>query len=75
MKKNYERLKEIQAQYPELTFDNIGYQYLSREVQESHAEIIQEVESILRGEIKNFVKFFNFKPRKDGSIAVRCDYI
>jgi hypothetical protein len=75
MKKNYERLKEIQATYPDLTYRNIGYQYLSNYVKESHAEIIQEVESILREEIEGFSEFNNFVPNKHNeSFRVRCQF-
>tara|TARA_R110000851_G_scaffold11938_2_gene41408 strand:- start:441 stop:869 length:429 start_codon:yes stop_codon:yes gene_type:complete len=70
---NYNRLKEIQKQYPKLTFDNDGYQYIRKELEE-HKEQVEEINSILSKEILGFSKFFNFKPRKDGSFAVRCDY-
>ena len=70
---SYNRLKEIQKQYPKLTFDNNGYEYIFKE-KEGHKEQVKEIEDILKKEIKGFIRFDNFKPRKDGSFAVRCQY-
>jgi len=71
--KNYNRLKEIQTKYPTLTFDNDGYEYIFKE-KEKLKDVVSEIESILKEEIEGFVRFDNFKPRKDGSFAVRCQY-
>ncbi len=70
----YYKLKKLQRKYPQLTFDNIGYQYLSPEIKESHKEQIKEIEDILKQSIEGFVEFNNFKPRKDGTFAIRCQY-
>lgn len=72
--KNYKRLKELQKQYPDLTFNNIGYQYLGKKVRELHREQVEEIESILREEIEGFVRFDNFKPRPNDTFDVRCQY-
>ena len=69
-----DRIIKIKKQYPELTFDNDGYEYLSREVREKHKEQIKEIESILKQIIERFSEFNNFVPRKDGSFDVRCQY-
>lgn len=62
MHKKIERLKEIATRYPALTFDNDGYQYLSREIKEAHKDQIEEIESILKTIIQGFTRFDNFKP-------------
>ena len=72
--KYYDRLIELKNQFPELTFDNDGYEYLSKETQESHKEQIEEIKQILKETIEGFSSFNNFKPRENGSFAVRCQY-
>ena len=59
---------------PEITFDNIGYQYLSLEVKEKYKNQITIIENILKKYIDRFSKFDNFKPRKDGTVVIRCQY-
>ena len=70
-KSNYDRLVDLKNTYPELTFNNDGYEYLSREVKESHKAQIEEISAILKETVFGFVRFDNFKPRKNGSFAVR----
>ena len=71
---DYEQLVEFIENYPDLIFDNIGYQYLSKEVRAMRAEQIKEIEEILKRNIVGFVEFNNFKPRQDGSFDIRCQY-
>jgi len=71
---DYDKIIEIKNKYPQLTFNNNGYEYLSKEIEESNKEIIKELSDILRKNIEGFVEFNNFKPRKDGSFAVRVQY-
>lgn len=71
MKSNYERLVELKNSNPELVFNNDGYEYLSKGVKESHKSQIEEIEAILKETVEGFVRFDNFKPRKNGTIAVR----
>jgi hypothetical protein len=70
-KSSYDRLVEIKNTYPELTFDNHGYEYLSQEVKELHKAQIEEISTILKDTVVGFVRFDNFKPRKNGLFAVR----
>ena len=67
----YDKLKEYQKNYPSLTFDNNGFEYLSMEVKESHKEQISEINNILKKEISGFIYFDNFKPRKNGTFSIR----
>lgn len=71
---NYEMLIKIQKDFPELTFDNNGYEYLDKEVKERHKEQINIISEILKKEINGFVRFDNFKPRKNGTFDVRIQY-
>jgi hypothetical protein len=70
----YAELKAIADQYPELTFHNVGYQYLKVAVREAHKEQLDRIAEILKEHIVGFVKFYNFRRAKDGSIALRFDY-
>ena len=70
----YQELKRYQKDYPELTFNNIGYEYLKPAVREVHEQQIKEISEILKKEIPSFVEFLNFKPRKKGGFAVRLNH-
>ena len=74
MKASIKKIIEIQSNFPKLTFQNEGYQYLSKEIKENHKKEIAEIESILKKEIKGFSEFNNFKINKDGYFSVRCQY-
>lgn len=71
---NYNRLILIQKEYPELTFQNEGYEYLSKEVINKHKEQIEEISNILKTTISGFVEFNNFKIDKTGDILIRVQY-
>jgi len=65
------KLRDLMEKYPQLIFDNNGYEKLSPEIVLTNKSAIKEIEVILKKYVKGFVSFQNFKPRKDGSIAVR----
>jgi hypothetical protein len=67
----YDRLIELMEKYPDLSFDNNGYEEISSAVKEANKEGVQEIETVLKGVIKGFVRFQNFKPRRSGETAVR----
>jgi len=71
---NHEKLIAYQKDYPELTLDNQGYQYLSLKIQEERKKEIEEISKILKETVEGFRKFNNFKPRKNGSFDVRVQY-
>jgi len=72
--KYYNRLKQIQQDNPQLTFQNEGYQYLNREIVENHKSQIAEITEILKTTVEDFVRFDNFKISKidEGAIKIRC---
>lgn len=70
----YDRLVAIKEQFPDLTYDNKGYEGLSKEVIEAHKSVIEEVSIILRDSLRRFSRFQNFKPRKDGTWCIRLQY-
>lgn len=68
----YEQLNKLREEYPALTFNNEGYENIPQEVREVNKEGNEKIETILKNTVAGFVKFQNFKPRSDGSYAVRC---
>ena len=71
----YDTLIQIQKQFPALTFQNEGYEYIDRRKftpEEKTAD--STVASILHEHIKHFVRFDNFRVRKDGELTVRFQY-
>jgi len=73
-KEKYDRLVELQKEYPELTYDNTGYDTISKEVKDSHKKQIEEIHDILKSSLKRYSSFQNFKPRKDGNWCIRLQY-
>lgn len=67
----YTQLTKLMNDNPGLVFKNDGYEKLPESVVEAHRDAIKSIEDILRQCVKGFVSFQNFKPRKDGSTAVR----
>ena len=68
----YEELVKLYQEYPELTFQNEGYQYLPQEVKERNKEGIDKINTILEKTIEGFVRFDNFKNRTDKNFWIRC---
>ena len=71
----YNRLKEIQENFPQLSFRNEGYEYLKPEVKQSHKAQIDEITEILKTCSDRFVRFDNFYPRRKGGFAIRCQWL
>lgn len=67
----YNALTKLMRENPSLIFSNDGYENLPATVVEANKDAIDSVEEILKRCVKGFVSFQNFKPREDGSIAVR----
>jgi hypothetical protein len=65
------KLVDLFKAYPELTFDNQGYDKLDSAVMLRNKEGVEKIEVLLKQCIVGFVRFQNFKPCKDGSIKVR----
>jgi hypothetical protein len=73
-KEHYNRLVELKEQYPELTFQNKGYERISKKVEESHKEQILEITNILSKSLKRFSRFQNFIDRDDNTWCIRLQY-
>lgn len=68
----FEELEALRLAYPDLTYDNHGYDNIDKDVFEANSEGVKSIEVLLKAAVKGFVRFQNFKPRKDGTFAVRC---
>ena len=67
----YTKLAQLMDENPALIFENNGYENLPGSVVEAHKEAIAAIEAVLTSCIKGFVRFQNFKPRPDDTVAVR----
>ena len=76
MKTAKQKLIEFKKIFPELTFDNNGYEYLSPEIRDKYKKEIGEISEIMKSLDPDFLGFNNFKPRRDGSFSIRyqCYY-
>ena len=72
----YDRLLQIQKDYPILTFQNKGYEYIRKsDLTEDDLKAIDEISDILRNHIKGFSKFNNFKTNnKENKLVIRIQY-
>jgi hypothetical protein len=72
----YDTLLSIQKEFPALTFQNKGYEYLKMsELTEIELEKFKEAEAILEKCILGFGKFNHFRgENKNGNIEVRFQY-
>lgn len=68
----HEELTKLMKEYPELIFNSQGYDEIPDDIKVFNAEGFEKVEALLKICIRDFVRFQNFKPRPDGSFAVRC---
>ena len=74
--KYYNQLLQLYKDNPQLTLNNEGYQYLNKDIIESHKNQIKEISDILKITTKGFVEFNNFKISKvdTGVVNIRCQY-
>jgi hypothetical protein len=75
-KRNYNILRSIHEKFPNLTFQNDGYQYIEAHVKltQKDRQAINIVTLILFKCIHHFHSFNNFKLRKNGDVTVRIQY-
>lgn len=71
----YEELIKIQKEYPNLTYQNKGYDYIKKyKLTKEELEVFKRVEVLLKDKIERFVEFNNFKIRDNGDIVIRIQY-
>jgi len=73
--KEYDVLIEIQKNFPKLTFQHNGYEYIDKsKLSEEDLKAWKEVENLLKKAIKGFDCFKNFCHTKKGISQIRFDY-
>tara|TARA_R110000772_G_scaffold182375_2_gene293629 strand:+ start:1546 stop:1896 length:351 start_codon:yes stop_codon:yes gene_type:complete len=71
----YNRLLEIQKEYPKLTFKNDGYEKLPHKIQEEFADQMLEVTVLLSKTMDKFREFNHFVIGKvEKNIGIRMQY-
>ena len=71
----YEELIKIQKEYPNLTYQNVGYDYIKKDkLTKEELEAFERVEVLLKDEIDGFREFNNFKIRDNGDIVIRVQH-
>lgn len=71
----YEELIKIQKEHPNLTYQNVGYDYINKsKLTKEELEAFERVEVLLKDKIERFVEFNNFKIRDNGDIVIRVQY-
>jgi len=71
----YDILVDIQKNFPALTFQHVGYDYIDKsKLTEADKQAWKEVETLLRKAIKGFDCFKNFCHTKKGILQIRFDY-
>lgn len=73
--KHYNRLRELQDNYPKLTYQNKGYEYLDYEIRNEFKEQLDEITDICKETVAGFSRFNHFKLRADGTIVLRLQYV
>lgn len=74
-KRLYNQLVRIQQQYPNLTYQNTGYDNVDKsKFTEKDWEMFKFVENTLRNHIHYFSSFNHFKLRPDGTVVLRFQY-
>jgi len=68
----FEELEALRLAYPDLTRNTHGYENIDPDVFAANAEGVAKIEALLKQAVSGFVRFQNFKPRKDGTFAIRC---
>ena len=67
----YYTLKYYQKKYPDLTFQNKVYEYISPTIREKYDKQISDISKQIKKQINWFVRFNNFKINKEGAVIVR----
>lgn len=68
-------LLQIQKEFPVLTFQNSGYQYIDKsKLTDQDKEKIKEIETILKASIYGFSSFTNFRHDNNGNLQIRFNY-
>lgn len=71
--KEFNLITEIQKKYPVFTFENKGYEYITKNLSIEENKAKEEITSILKKHILGFSEFNNFRIRNN-KIQLRIQY-
>ena len=73
--REYSLLKSIQINFPNLTFQNDGYEYINKsKFSERDKKAFRIVSNILSKAIEGFSRLDNFRLTKKGEVQIRFQY-
>jgi hypothetical protein len=71
----YNEIIEIQKINKGLTFQNVGYEYINKDLlNDSEKKALNRINEILKSHIIGFIKFNNFLYDKKGGLKIRFQY-
>lgn len=74
-KEKYDMLTRIQKEHPALTFNNEGFEYISKSnLSDADKWALKQVEDILSDSITGFQRFDNFREKSLGEVELRFQY-
>lgn len=72
---SHDRLIDLQEKYPNLTLQNVGYEYIDKsKLTPEELAAIQEIEALLKDHILGFSSFSNFRKNREGQLQIRFQY-
>lgn len=72
---DHKKLLDIYKDFPALTLQNKGYQYIQKDkLTDVEKEKMKEVSAILSSSIKGYNSFSNFRLSKEGRPEIRLQY-
>lgn len=75
MKNYYKELDDLRVKYPDLTYQSTGYDNIPKDVREANKDGQEAITKLLKESVSGFVSFQNFKEKRDGSFAIRCQTV
>lgn len=71
----YNRILEIQANHPILTFQNKGFEYINKsKFTEGDQKAFDEMSTLLNAHVRGFERFDNFCHSRSGKLRLRFQY-
>lgn len=73
-KEQFNIISDIQKEFPVLTFQNDGYQYIKEVLNNDEEKARMDVAKILGKHVRGFSSFTNFRISKNNELQIRLQY-